>query len=92
MQQGVHDRNKDLLLQMNKFDLGTLVSRIEVPVRLFFFAFFPQPVCLIWVYVFNRFLKKMTCLFAYLGHVCLSATIFIEFFQMYSSTIHQKSQ
>ena len=26
-----------------------LVSRIEVPARLFFFAFFPQPVCLIWV-------------------------------------------
>ena len=33
----------------------TLVSRIEVPVRLFFFAFFPQPVCLIRVYVFIIF-------------------------------------
>ena len=37
---------------------GTLVSRIEVPVRLFFFAFFPQPVCLIWVYVFISFFLK----------------------------------
>ena len=38
--------------------VNTLESRIEVPVRLFFFGFFPQPVCLIWVYVFNSFSKK----------------------------------
>ena len=37
---------------------STLGSRIEVPVRLFFFGFFPRPVCLIWVYVFNSFSKK----------------------------------
>ena len=41
----------------------TLGSRIEVPVRLFFFGFFSQPVCLIWVYAFNRFLEKwISCL------------------------------
>ena len=43
------------------FDLiyrNTLGSRIEVPVRLFFFAFFPQPVCLISVYMFIS-LKKI---------------------------------
>jgi hypothetical protein len=56
---------------------GTLVSQIEVPVRLFFFAFFPQPVCLIWAYVFIS-LKKKNCLFAYLGHVCLLATFFFR--------------
>ena len=33
----------------------TLVSRIEDPVRLFFFHLFPQSVCLIWVYMFNSF-------------------------------------
>ena len=42
---------------------STLGSRIEVPVRLFFFGFFPLPVCLIWVYVFNSFFKKrIACL------------------------------
>jgi hypothetical protein len=29
--------------------------------------------------VFNSFFEKMNCLFAYLGLVCLLATIFIEF-------------
>ena len=67
--------------------VSTLGSQIEVPVRLFFFGFFLQPVYLIWVYMF-----KMNSLFTYLGHVCLLATSFIEFCQMYSSTIHQKSQ
>jgi len=45
--------------------LATLGSRIEVPVRLFFFGFFPQPVCLIWVYAFKRFLENEfpVCLF-----------------------------
>ena len=46
-----------LLVYLSTY-LITLVSLIEVPVRLFFFAFFPQPVCLIWVYVFNSFFKK----------------------------------
>ena len=46
-----------------KSETSTLVSRIEVPVRLFFFAFFPQPVCLIWVYVFISLKKKwIACL------------------------------
>ena len=46
-------------------DFSTLGSRIEVPVRLFFFGFFPLPVCLIWVYVFIVFQKKElpVCLF-----------------------------
>ena len=43
--------------------VGTLGSRIEVPVCLFFFGVFSQPVCLIWVYVFNRFFEKwIACL------------------------------
>ena len=72
---------------------STLGSRIEVPVCLFFFGFFPQPVCLIWVYVFNSFFKKwIACwliwdMCAYLRHVCLLATIFLEFCQMYSTAV-----
>jgi hypothetical protein len=57
---------RNVLHYENKFTKTfrpTLVSRIEVPVRLFFFAFYPQPVCLIWVYVFNIFfLKGIACL------------------------------
>ena len=37
----------------------TLVSRIEVAVRLFFFVFFLQPVCLIWIYVLNSLKNKL---------------------------------
>jgi hypothetical protein len=36
--------------------------------------------------------KKNNCLFAYLGHVSLLAISFVEFCQMYSSTIHQKAR
>ena len=50
----------ELQVQFKKvhYMLCTLGSRIEVPVRLLFFGFFPQPVSLIWVYVFNSFSKK----------------------------------
>ena len=41
----------------------TIVSQIEDPVRLFSFLLFPHPVCHIWVYMFNSFLrKKLVCI------------------------------
>ena len=54
-----------MLYKLIHIRLCTLVSRIEVSVRLFFFAFFPQPVCLIWVYMFNSLKKNElpVCLF-----------------------------
>ena len=67
------------MLIWDRLLFGTLelVSRIEVPVRLFFFAFFPQPVCLIWVYVFISLKKNElpVCLF---GTCLLISNIFFR--------------
>ena len=66
---------------------STLGSRIEVPVRLFFFGFFPRPVCLIWVYVFNSFSKKsIACVLIW--DMCAYQR---QFFQNFAKCIQQQS-
>ena len=66
---------------------NTLGSRIEVPVRLFFFGFFPRPVRLIWVYVFNSFSKKsFACVLIW--DMCAYQR---QFFQNFARCIQQQS-
>ena len=52
-----------------------------------FFGFFPQPVCLIWVYVFNSFLKnRIACLLIWNMYAYQQ-----QFFQNFAKCIQQQS-